>query len=94
MTGVGVPAWGNGVLLYSGMRHGIDGPIGSVRLEYICDSFEDYMYLMMAERLIGKEATDELVLKVTRDLVDFETDADVMQAVRAEIAEAIMAASK
>ena len=50
------------------------------------------MYLVMAERIIGKAATDELVLKVTRDLVDFETDAAVMQAVRAEIAEAIMAA--
>ncbi len=91
-SGLGFEAWGNGKLLFSGMRHGVDGPIGSVRLEYICDSFEDYMYLKAAERTIGKEATDALVLKVTRDLVDFETDAAVMQAVRAEIAEAIMAA--
>ena len=91
-TAAGVPAYGNGVLLFSGMRHGVDGPIGSVRLEYICDSFEDYMYLRMAERLIGKEATDAIVLKVTRDLVDFEKDAGKMQAVRAELAEAIMAA--
>ncbi len=88
----GVPAYGNGILLYSGARHGVDGPIGSVRLDYIRDSFEDYMYLKLAERTIGEAATDELVLKVTRDLVDFETDAAKMQAVRTEIAEAIMAA--
>lgn len=91
MTGVGVAAWGNGILVYSGARFGVDGPLGSVRIDYIRDSFEDYMYLRMAERTVGKEATDELVLKVTRDLVDFETDAAKMQAVRAEIAEAIMA---
>jgi len=91
-SGLGFEAWGNGKLLFSGMRHGIDGPIGSVRLDYIRDSFEDYMYLVMAERVIGKEATDALVEKVTRDLVDFETDAAKMQAVRAEIAEAIMTA--
>ena len=91
-SGLGFEAWGNGILVYSGMRFGVDGPIGSVRLEYICDSFEDYMYLTMAERLIGEEATNEILLKVTRDLVDFETDAAKMQAVRAELAEAIMAA--
>ncbi len=90
-SGLGFEAWGNGILMFSGMRYGIDGPIGSVRLDYIRDSFEDYMYLVMAERLIGEEKTNELLLKVTRDLVDFETDAAKMQAVRAEIAEAIMA---
>ena len=90
-SGLGFEAWGNGIMVFSGMRYGYNGPIGSVRLEYIRDSFEDYMYLKLAERTIGSEATDALVLKVTRDLVDFETDAAKMQAVRAEIAEAIMA---
>jgi len=94
MTGVGVAAYGNGILVYPGARYGIDGPIGSVRIDYIRDSFEDYMYLTMAERLIGEEATNEILLKVTRDLLDFETDAAVMQAVRAELAKSIMAAQE
>jgi len=91
-SGLGFEAWGNGKLLFSGMRFGVDGPIGSVRLDYIRDSFEDYMYLVMAERSIGKEATDAILQKITRNLVDFDTDAAKMQAVRAELAEAIMTA--
>lgn len=91
-SGLGFEAWGNGKLLFSGMRFGVDGPIGSVRLDYIRDSFEDYMYLVMAERVIGKEATNAILLKITRNLVDFDTDAVKLQAVRAELAEAIMTA--
>lgn len=93
-SGLGFEAWGNGIMVFSGMRYGYNGPIGSVRLDYIRDSFEDYMYMQLAERVIGEERTNELLLKVTRDPVDFETDAAKMQAVRAEIAEAIMAAQK
>ncbi len=93
MTGVGVAAYGNGVLLYpGGRRFGYDGPIGSVRCDYIRDSFEDYMLLSLAERVLGKEETDKFVQTVTRDLTDFETDAEAMQKVRADIAGAIIAA--
>ncbi len=85
-------AWGNGVLVYPGARFGIDGPIGSIRIEYIRDGIEDDMYLKMAERVAGKDAVNEILLKVTRDLLDYTTDTDVLLAARAELAKIIMTA--
>ncbi len=90
----GIDAWGNGILIYPAARYGIAGGIESIRVEHIRDSFEDYMYLKMAERIIGEEKTEQLLLKVTRDLLDFETDADTVLAVRAELAEAIMSGNR
>jgi hypothetical protein len=50
------------------------------------------MYLTMAERVLGEEKTDEIINKVTRDMLDFTYDTDVLLAARAELAEAIMSA--
>lgn len=36
---------GDGYLLYPGLRYGIEGPIGTVRLEAIRDGLEEYEYL-------------------------------------------------
>lgn len=88
----GIGIYGDGILLYPGLRYGLDGPIGSIRLEYIRDGIEDYMYLKMAERVLGEEKTDEIIRKVTNDMLDFTMDIDVLLAARAELAEAIMSA--
>lgn len=37
--------WGDGQLVYPGSKYGIEGPIGSLRLEAIRDGLEEYEYL-------------------------------------------------
>ncbi len=86
-------AWGNGVLLYPGARQGYGGPIGSIRVEYIRDGFEDYIYLSMAQDIAGEVAVEEILAKVSRDLLDYTTDTDVLLAAREELAQLIMAAN-
>jgi len=88
----GIGIYGDGILLYPGIRYGMVEPVGSVRIEYIRDGVEDFMYLRMAERVLGEEKVDEIINKVTRDMLDFTTDTDVLLAARAELAEAIMTA--
>lgn len=86
----GTGIYGDGILLYPGLRYGLDGPIGSVRVEYIRDGIEDYMYLKMAERIAGEAKTEEILTKVARDMLDYTMDTDVLLAARAELAEIIM----
>ena len=88
----GIGIYGDGILLYPGVRYGVEEPVGSVRIEYIRDGIEDYMYLTMAERILGEEKTDEIINKVTKDMLDFTYDTDVLLAARAELAEVIMSA--
>ncbi|MBE6708210.1 MAG: DUF4091 domain-containing protein [Ruminococcaceae bacterium] len=90
----GIGIYGDGILLYPGVRYGMVEPVGSVRIEYIRDGVEDFMYLRMAERVLGAEKVDEIINKVTRDMLDFTMDTDVLLAARAELAEIIMAAEK
>ena len=84
--------YGDGILLYPGVRYGMLEPVGSVRIEYIRDGIEDFMYLRMVERILGEEKTDEIINKVTRDMLDYTTDTDVLLAARAELAAAILEA--
>ena len=88
----GIGIFGDGILLYPGHYYDLTGPVGSVRIEYIRDGIEDYMYLVMAERVLGEEKTDEIINKVTKEMLDYTLDTDVLLAARAELAEAIMAA--
>ena len=90
----GIKLWGNGILVYSGVREGVkDEPIWSIRVESIRDGIEDYMYMTMAERIIGEDAVKEMLLEVSRDIVDYDADADKMLDIRARLAEAIMSAN-
>jgi len=84
--------YGDGILLYPGLRYGLDGPIGSIRVDYIRDGIEDYMYLKMAERIAGRDAVNEILSTVARDMIDYTRDADVLLAARAELAKIIEAA--
>lgn len=45
---------GDGYLLYPGSSYGIDGPIGTLRLESIRESKEDYEYFWMLEQKIAE----------------------------------------
>ena len=50
-SGHGTP--GDGVLLLPGSAYGVDGPIGTIRLENIREGNEDYEYLWMLENEFG-----------------------------------------
>ena len=60
--------YGDGVLLYPG----IDGPIGSIRLENVRDGLEDYEYLWLLAQATGNvEAARSLCEPVTQSLTKF-----------------------
>lgn len=81
---------GDGLLIYSGHRYGIYGPIGCLRMEYIRDGIEDFEYLTMAEELYGREEVAKVLSKVTTGIIDYTRDSKVIEAAKIELAEMIM----
>ncbi|MFA6714140.1 MAG: glycoside hydrolase domain-containing protein [Victivallaceae bacterium] len=77
---------GDGKILY----YGVDGPIGSIRLENIRDGLEDYEYLALLSKL---EASKKEALKlgsgVTKSFTDFTRDNKVIYQQRRLLAEKI-----
>ena len=64
---------GDGFLLYPGRPYGIDGPVGSVRLQSIRDGIEEYdlMYALeekYIEEGVSKQTFDNLIKLLTRDM--------------------------
>lgn len=97
---------GDGYLFYPGTEIGIDGPVGTIRLEVLRESMEDYEYLWHYEQRLGETAA-RLGLDDTfsyRDAIrpyydrlyegikTFDENPAELFAVRQEIAEAITAA--
>ncbi len=83
---------GDGLLIYSGHRYGIYGPIGSLRMEYIRDGIEDFEYLTMAEELYGRKEVQKVLSKVTVGILDYTENSKVIEAAKAELSQMIMAA--
>lgn len=81
-----------GLYVYNGKMFGIDGPVACLRTEIMRDGMEDIEYLVLAEKLLGKDVADEYNHKITTDMVTFEKDAYVLEAVRRELGCAIEAA--
>lgn len=84
--------YGDGSLLYPGNDVGVEGPCPSIRLECVKDGIEDIALLKMAEELLGKEATDELVDQVTVNIVQYTEDEGRFNAFRIALGNAIEAA--
>ena len=66
---------GDGWLVYPGQKYGIDGPIGTIRLESIRDGLEEYEYLTYLENIFAEMRElygDEslTVNNVTRTILD------------------------
>jgi hypothetical protein len=80
---------GDGTLFYPGRPAVIGGtmdiPIESMRLKLIREGLEDYEYLAMAEKALGKKAVTELVDSLVRKTYDFEHDPEELYAVRESI---------
>ena len=53
-TGYSTSQPGEGMLLYPGSQYGITGPIGTIRLESVRESNEDYEYLWMFEDMVNQ----------------------------------------
>lgn len=84
--------YGDGSLLYPGSKVGIDGPVSSIRLECIRDGLEDFEYLVLAARVVGKDATGALVAQVTRSMIDYVRDPQQFEAIRRRIGEMLSSA--
>ena len=90
----GYNTFGDGSLLYNGNKVGIDGPVSSLRLEAVTNGIEDYEYLEMAEKLLGKEYKDKIISKISRDLEHYTYDDERFAKVRIELGNAIEEAVK
>lgn len=90
----GLDTFGDGSLLYPGKNHGIDGPVSSLRLEAVLNGIEDYEYLTMAEKLLGKDYVDGIIAKVSNGLTDYTYSDAQFAKVRIMLGDAIENASK
>jgi hypothetical protein len=93
MDTIGTGYYGDGSLLYPGKKVGIDGPVGSIRLEVLRDGLEDFDYLTLADRKLGQAATQQFVVKIARSLTDYEQSPARLEEVRRELGEALEKAS-
>lgn len=84
--------YGDGSLMYNGNAVGVDGACPSLRLYLVRDGLDDYELLTMAEKILGKEATDKIVDKVTRGILTHTGSSDVLLRARKELGNAIEAA--
>lgn len=87
---------GDGWLVYPGRKYGVDGPIGTVRLNMIRDGLEEYEYLkQLDEKIIecgkfyGVETDYRAAMRKTLDKLYFgaqvKTDTQAFQAAREEV---------
>ncbi|WP_054956343.1 DUF4091 domain-containing protein [Paenibacillus dakarensis] len=96
---------GDGYLFYPGTEVGVDGPIGTIRLEVLRESMEDYEYLWMYEQGLRKaaaqlgienefpyrEAVRPFYDRLYENIKTFDEDPSKVMQVRTEIAEEIAA---
>ena len=90
----GNDTFGDGVLLYPGRKAVYDGPLPSYRLECIADGIQDYEYLVMAEKLLGKEYVDSLIRSVTNGLEKYTASDDWFMQIRNTLGKEIEKAMK
>ncbi len=83
-----------GVLVYPGSDYGVHGPVACQRAGIMRDGMEDVEYLYIAKELLGEEYVDGIVKRLVRTVNDFETDPEVLLAVRNELGNAINDAVK
>ncbi len=77
--------FGDGSLFYNGDRVGIDGPVGSLRLELVRSAIEDYHMFEMVEEAFGREYVVEQINKITTNVREYCDDHRLLARVRVEI---------
>ena len=78
---------GDGSLLYPG----VDGPIGSIRLENVRDGIEDYELLALLAARMGGEATRVLSVRLVNSSTDYSRDPEEFTLVRSALLQALSA---
>lgn len=86
--------FGDGSFLYPGSVVGVDGACGSVRLECIRDGMGDFEMLSMLEKAAGREKVDEIISRVSTNIVNFTKNEDDLANARIELGNALEAALK
>lgn len=77
--------YGNGVLVYNGGVVGIDGPVGSLRLECVRDGIEDYEYLTMLDARYGEGSADLIIKEITTSLGEYKADEELFTELRTAV---------
>ncbi len=80
---------GDGLLVYPGYRTtvGFDGPVASLRLKWIRESVEDYMYLDLLWQAGEKDFVNTQVHRFARNLGDWDNDPAMLMQVRQQMGE-------
>lgn len=87
VKGINKNHYGDGSLLYPGKKVGIDGPVSSIRLELLREGLQDYEYLAMLEKKIGRSQTEKFVSKLVTTPNDFNRNVHDWEKVRIAIGE-------
>ena len=66
---------------------GIDGPVGSLRLEILRYGIDDFYMLRQAEKAFGREWVDEQVKSVSANIREYNDDHTMLDRVRVIIGE-------
>lgn len=79
--------FGDGSLFYNGDKIGIDGPVGSIRLELLRSAIEDYYMFELVEKTFGREYIESQIKKVTTSIREYNDDHRSLTRIRMEIGE-------
>lgn len=84
---------GDGLLVYPGRREdiGFDGPVASLRLKWIRDSIEDYMYIHMLYELGEDAFVQQQLQRIARHFGDWDNDPVLLMQVRQALGERLHA---
>ena len=77
--------FGDGSLLYNGDRVGIDGPVGSIRMEILRYGIEDHYMFSLAEKAFGREYIVNEISKITSSVYRYTDVHWMLDEVRREI---------
>jgi len=68
-------------------------PVPTMSAEGLRDGIEDFQLMKMAEEVLGKDTVLEYVKRITTSYTEFTKDGELLAQVRAELAEALLAAT-
>jgi len=77
--------YGDGSLLYPGKKVGVDGPVSSIRLELLREGLEDYEYIVLLEKKLGRAEAEKFVAKLVTAPDNFVRDVSAWADVRKTI---------
>lgn len=80
---------GDGLLVYPGFRqkNGFDGPLASLRLKWIRESVEDYMYVDQLYAIGEADFARQQIARIARHLGDWDNDPALLMQVRRALGE-------